>query len=143
MAIRGIRKTGEILSVDTLNRQAELSIGPMRMTVATEDLTFIRPKDGRPRPARPEVTLPPTTSPSIEYEIRGIRTEEVPYAVDRILDKALKAGVQTIRIIHGSGTGALRAVVREYAAEHPLIETFSDAGPDDGGSGVTVALLND
>lgn len=143
VALQGIRKTGEILSVDALNHQAELSIGSMRMTVATEHLKLIHPKDGHPRPRKPEVILSPTTSTSIEYEIRGIRTEEVPYAVDQILDKALKAGARTIRIIHGSGTGALRAVVREYATDHPLIRTFSDAGPDDGGSGVTVALLND
>ena len=143
VAIGGIRGIGEVLSVDTSGREAEVAIGPARMRVAVEDL---RPAASEPRvraASRSEAPKPRGSSELIEGEIRGIRAEEAPYEIDRLVDRALKEGRRELRIIHGSGTGALRSAVRQYAAEHPLIKSFSDAGPRDGGSGVTVVLLGE
>jgi DNA mismatch repair protein MutS2 len=46
-----------------------------------------------------------------------------------------------VRIIHGKGTGALRKVVRDYLAQHPLIASAETAPANQGGDGATVALL--
>jgi DNA mismatch repair protein MutS2 len=46
-----------------------------------------------------------------------------------------------VRIIHGKGTGALRAAIREALAGHPLVRRFESAPPQEGGDGVTIALL--
>ena len=143
VAIGGIRGIGEVISVDTSGREAEVAIGPARMRVAAQDL---RPAAAETRvraSLRSEVPHPPGVSAPIEGEIRGIRVEEVPYEVDRLIDRALSEGSSELRIIHGRGTGALRSAVRQYAAEHPLIRSYSDAGPRDGGSGVTVVLLGE
>ena len=46
-----------------------------------------------------------------------------------------------MRIIHGKGTGALRAAIREALAHHPLVRQYESAAANEGGEGVTIALL--
>ena len=82
-------------------------------------------------------------SQPVQADIRGIRAEEAPYEIDRLIDLALREGRSELGIVHGSGTGALRSAVRRYLAEHPLIKSYSDAGPRRGGSGITVVAFGD
>jgi DNA mismatch repair protein MutS2 len=51
------------------------------------------------------------------------------------------AGVAQVRLVHGKGTGALRKAVRALLAGHPLVESFRDGEPGEGGAGATVAAL--
>ena len=60
--------------------------------------------------------------------------------MDGLLDSAASQGVRVVRIIHGTGTGALRRAIREYLKGHPLVETSAPA-PDASVEGVTVAIL--
>jgi len=46
-----------------------------------------------------------------------------------------------VRIIHGKGTGVLRAAVREHLRRHPLVQSYKRGGPKEGGDGVTVVKL--
>ena len=85
-------------------------------------------RTGNRRPFNPEVDL------------RGQRVEEALGNVDGLLDGAALQGVQEVRIIHGTGTGALRRAIREYLKDHPLVES-SAAAPDASGEGVTVVIL--
>lgn len=50
-------------------------------------------------------------------------------------------GLESVRIVHGRGTGALRATVREELDRHPLVARSELAGPDEGGDGATIATL--
>ena len=145
VAIGGIRGTGEVLSVDVSGREAEVAIGPARMRVSANDLRPVSSKREvratlRSKPAE---TSRASQSQPVEADIRGIRAEEAPYEIDRLIDRALREGRRELGIVHGSGTGALRSAVREYLAEHPLIKSYSDAGPHGGGSGVTVVALGE
>ena len=85
-------------------------------------------RSGSRRPFNPEVDL------------RGQRVEEALGNVDGLLDTAAVQGVQELRIIHGTGTGALRRAIREYLKDHPLVESSTPA-PDASGEGVTVVIL--
>jgi len=62
--------------------------------------------------------------------------------LDKYLDNAYLAGVPSVRIIHGKGTGALRRAVREHLRNHPLVATFRPGDAAEGGDGVTVVQLN-
>ena len=75
-----------------------------------------------------------------EVDLRGQRVEEALGNVDGLLDTAAVQGVQELRIIHGTGTGALRRAIREYLKGHPLVESSTPA-PDASGEGVTVVIL--
>jgi DNA mismatch repair protein MutS2 len=57
------------------------------------------------------------------------------------IDDAFRAGLPFVRIIHGKGTGALRQAVREALRGHPLVKKFDSAPPEQGGEGVTIAVL--
>ena len=62
--------------------------------------------------------------------------------LDKYIDDAFVAGMPNIRIIHGKGTGALRAGVLEYLKKHRLIKSLRVGDYHEGGMGVTIAELN-
>jgi DNA mismatch repair protein MutS2 len=61
--------------------------------------------------------------------------------VDVEIDRALLQGRKKVHVIHGRGTGALRAGVQRHLSDHPLVERFADAGLHEGGAGTTVVEL--
>ena len=80
-------------------------------------------------------------SPGIEVDLRGLRAEDALDKLERYLERAHLAGLPFVRIIHGKGTGRLRAVVREALAEEPYVRSFEPGSEKEGGDGVTVAKL--
>jgi DNA mismatch repair protein MutS2 len=67
--------------------------------------------------------------------------EEALEVLDRYLDDASLAGLDTTTIIHGLGTGALRDAVRDRASAHPLVKSWRPGGRGEGGDGATVVTL--
>jgi DNA mismatch repair protein MutS2 len=77
----------------------------------------------------------------LELNIRGMTFDEARQEVDRYIDRALLANQQRIRILHGKGTGQLRAKVRDYLKHDPRISDYYSPAEIEGGSGVTIAVL--
>jgi DNA mismatch repair protein MutS2 len=92
-------------------------------------------------PTGEKVAVPVGPPVSMELDLRGQRAEAALEQFETYLDGAFRAGLPFVRIIHGKGTGALRAAIREALAGHPLVRRFESASPQDGGDGVTIALL--
>ena len=80
-------------------------------------------------------------SPGEEIHLRGLRVEEALTKLDRYLNHAFLAGLFSIRVVHGKGTGTLRQVVREQLAKHPLVKSFRYGDWGEGGAGVTIVEL--
>ena len=80
-------------------------------------------------------------SPGLELDLRGQTTEEALPRLERYLDDAYLVGLPWVRIIHGKGTGALRAAVRDEFQRHPLVASYEPGKEGEGGDGVTVAKL--
>jgi DNA mismatch repair protein MutS2 len=100
---------------------------------------------GRRTPERrplPEATADrqPLTAVS-EVDLRGMTAEEARDAVDRAIDAAVLADLPAIRIIHGKGTGVLRATVTEMLKRDRRVASQRLAPPREGGTGVTIAEL--
>ena len=72
-------------------------------------------------------------------DIRGRRPSEIEADLGRAVDRALAIG--TLWVIHGRGTGSLRAAVRDMLSSEPLVARLEDAPPNEGGDGCTVAFL--
>ena len=70
-----------------------------------------------------------------------VAADEVRDLVEKYLDDAFMAGVAHVRLVHGKGTGALRKAVRGVLSDHPLVASFRDGEPGEGGAGATVAVL--
>jgi len=104
------------------------------------------------RDARPVVEEPPAAprrggaaaGPSAferELDVRGARVEEALEAVRDHIAEARALGVDTVRILHGKGTGALRDAIRQELRGTRTVKGFADAPPYEGGHGVTVVEL--
>ena len=74
-------------------------------------------------------------------DLRGARVEEALEALDRYLDDASLAGLASVLIIHGLGTGALRDAVRAAAGGHPLVKSVRAGERGEGGDGATIVKL--
>jgi len=74
-------------------------------------------------------------------DLRGHRAEEALDKTDKYLDDAALAGLEFVSIVHGKGTGALRAVVTDLLSDHPHVASFRPGEENEGGLGVTMVEL--
>ena len=77
-----------------------------------------------------------------QLDVRGMRAEEALQAVMYYMDDAILLSVSQVRILHGTGTGALRQAIRQYLSTLPGIKDFHDEHVQFGGSGITVVELD-
>lgn len=84
---------------------------------------------------------PPSVAAPAELDVRGQRAAEACAQVREAIDRAAVAGRPRLLVIHGIGTGALRAAVREELGRHPLVDAVEPAPPREGGDGATYAVL--
>ena len=77
-----------------------------------------------------------------ELDIRGMASDEAILELDNYIDNAIVSGLDTIRIIHGKGTGVLRKSVQAHLRSHKAIKTFRLGTFGEGENGVTIAELN-
>jgi DNA mismatch repair protein MutS2 len=74
----------------------------------------------------------------LELSVRGLTVAEAEREVTIWLDKLLRAGITTGRIVHGKGTGALREALHSYLRRASYVKGFRHAPPTEGGDGVTI-----
>jgi DNA mismatch repair protein MutS2 len=108
----------------------------------------LRRVDGAPpaasndrRRAAPAPEVAATRPIGRELLLLGKTSDEARDLVEQYLDDAFMAGLANVRLVHGKGTGALRKAVRGLLSGHPLVESFRDGEPSEGGAGATVAVL--
>ena len=73
-----------------------------------------------------------------EVDVRGMIGDDAWYVVDKYLDDAVLAGVPSVRIIHGKGTGALRAALWKYFKQDSRIKSYRHGNYGEGDAGVTI-----
>ncbi len=76
-----------------------------------------------------------------DIDVRGMRGDEAIQAVTHFIDDAILVGVSRVRILHGTGTGILRTLIRQYLATVPGVAHFQDEHVQFGGAGITVVDL--
>lgn len=89
----------------------------------------------------PGITLPEKSGIPAELRLLGRTTEEARDLVEKYLDDAFLAGLGTVRLIHGNGTGALRKTLRELLTAHPLVAGFRPGDSREGRNGATMVEL--
>ena len=137
--VQGLNLRGTVVSVSEQDGEAEINVGKVRLRMALNRLSRV---DEPPEAPRTDVHLdlgPMLTS--MELDLRGLRAAEALARLESFMDRAVRDGLSSIRIIHGRGTGALRQAVRESLRSHPLARTFAGETPERGGDGVTVVEL--
>ena len=87
------------------------------------------------------ISTPGKSAVAVELKIIGRTTDEARDLLEKYLDDAFLAGLTSVRIIHGKGTGALRRAVEELLSAHPLVAEHRPGASSEGGAGATVATL--
>ncbi|HLH73136.1 MAG TPA: endonuclease MutS2 [Chloroflexota bacterium] len=143
--VRSLERDGEVVAILDDGAAVEVHIGNFKLKVGTDDVERL----GRAAEVTvPRVATGPTVwnlerreAPPRQLDLRGWRAEQVVPELERYLNDAYMAGLSSVRIVHGKGTGVLRQVVRDYLASTGLVSQFETADQREGGEGATVAHL--
>lgn len=129
-----------VLSAPDSKGEVMVQAGVMKLNVKLKDIRLIEEK----KPAAPtsgKVGLGAGKQVGLELDVRGMLVDEANIIVDRYLDDAYNAGLSEVNIIHGKGTGALRAGVQAFLKRHPLVKGYRMGSYGEGDAGVTVVTL--
>jgi DNA mismatch repair protein MutS2 len=141
---------GRIAALEKGGRRGTLEAGGLRVAVDVDDLV---PALGTPAAASSArgaggggsatttLRLERARTVASSLDLRGARVDEALDALERYLDDAAVAGLGSVTIIHGLGTGALRDAVRERASGHPLVRSARPGERGEGGDGATIVTL--
>jgi len=138
--IRSLGVTGSVVTL--ASSDAEVLVGNIRMRRPLEDLEAIQ-KPGIRLPAGVHLSVSSKEMQSNEINLLGCKVDEAVERVDKFLDEASLAQLAQVRIVHGTGTGALRNAIIAMLREHPQVERFESPQQSEGGRGVTIAVLRD
>jgi DNA mismatch repair protein MutS2 len=138
--VRSIGFDAVVQKVDARPGRIRLSFGGKELEVALAD---IGPRKGAaPKPARKTRENEEVREEApFQLHLIGLRVDDAVKKLEPFLNHAALDGIGEVRIVHGKGTGALMRGVREYLDGHPLVESFRDGEPFEGGSGVTVVRV--
>ena len=145
-------KAGDEVMVLSLNRQGELiektkngdwmvQLGMMKVNIKEDDLEYLRQSVKKKDSGKGKMIHKRNTNVGIQLDLRGERYEDAMLRLDKYMDEVLLAGYQTVTIIHGHGTGALRQGVHKYLKKNKHVASFRFGGAGEGGTGATVVEL--
>ena len=121
---------------------AEVLVGNIKLRRPVADLEVIEKAPIR-LPQGVHLTVASKQLEKNELNLLGRRVDEAVDMTDKFLDDAFLAQMNQIRIVHGTGTGALRQAITELLSSHPHVARFEAAPQNQGGRGVTVVTLRE
>ena len=127
------------------NGMVEVRAGIMKTKVSLSGLCVPDKMDKRParepRRSSTRVQLDKSRKASMEINLLGYTVDEALAEVDKFLDSGMLRGQQTLYIIHGNGTGALRTAIQKHLRTHKAVKSFRPGRYGEGENGVTVVEL--
>jgi DNA mismatch repair protein MutS2 len=136
--------TGRIVEISGRTGRVTLETEGARLVIPSDDVEVVPEPIGGPSapdPEAEELRRRAAASVSPTLSLRGERVEAALEQLATYLDQALLAGLDSVAIVHGAGTGALRRAVREALADHPRVRGIRTGRREEGGDGTTVAEL--
>lgn len=145
--IKGQSSVGEVLEINGKN--AVVAFGSIKTTVKLERLERSNATPQKQEPAKSTFVSNQTQDSMYEkklnfkqdIDVRGMRGDEALQAVTYFVDDAILVGMNRVRILHGTGTGILRTLIRQYLQTVPGVRHFADEHVQFGGAGITVVDL--
>ena len=139
-------KLGTKASVLAINKDGtyQLQAGIMKLTAKADEIYLLenenpyQAKGGRPAHSGREMKM---TATATEIDLRGMDSIEAITVLDRYIDEAMRGNLSQVRIIHGKGTGALRAAVQQSLKKNKFVKKYRLGVYGEGEDGVTIAEL--
>jgi DNA mismatch repair protein MutS2 len=152
VTIKDLRQKGVVLSIDAENEKAEVRVGALKISVDFARLertegtkpgkgSTVKGRGRRGKSASQEVRIDADMKVSRSLNLLGMRVEEAEPLLNRFIDNAHAEGLDAVEVIHGIGTGRLKAGVDRFLSAHPSVRSFSLGDRARGGGGVTVVRL--
>lgn len=140
--VLSLNQKGQVLSVPDDKGNIDVQVGIMKVNVHIS--TLRRSSNVEEEAGRKSKVIMDSKSKTIKTEIdlRGRNIDEGIYELDKYLDDSYIAGLKTVHIIHGKGTGVLGEGIRDYLKNHNLVKSYRYGKHGEGGSGVTVVEIN-
>ena len=146
--IKGQSAVGEVLEINGKNT-AVVGFGSIKTTVKLDRLERTNAAPQKQEPAKSTFVSSQTHDQMYEkklgfkqdIDVRGMRGDEALQAVTYFIDDAILVGMGRVRILHGTGTGILRTLIRQYLDTVPGVRHFADEHVQFGGAGITVVDL--
>ena len=143
--LRDLKLTATVLELPDAKAQVKVQAGAMTMRTAIDNLRLLgdakddKPKIGRKRTSGEDPVAP--TAGENRLDLRGMLVDECLLELDRFIDQALRTGLREFTVVHGKGTGALRAAVQQYLRGSKFVKTHRLGVYGEGESGVTIVEL--
>ena len=144
VALGGVGPRATVLSVNK-DGTLQLQAGILKISAKQDEVRVVEgetpsQKETRKIIQRAERTLRTAAVPS-QLDLRGMMTDEAVATLERFLDTAMMGKLETVTVIHGKGTGAVRAAVRAYLKRSRYVKSFRPGRYGEGEDGVTVVEL--
>ena len=141
VSVGGLGLEGVVTSLN--GGTAEVDVRGKRMRAVVRDLRVIGTAPIGASKISVHTELVPRDTTLTELNIIGCTVDEALTRVERFMDASLLTDQRVLRFVHGHGTGQLKRAVTGFLRQHPLVVSVSQAPPNQGGGGVTVAELKD
>ncbi len=144
--VKKLNRFAEVIAVKSnAKTPLQLLVGNMQMQADYHDIDSVHPKQQSSHLSTSVLDIQYSKANTISNEINlhGMFVKEALDITIKYLDDAVLAGLLSVRILHGKGTGALRKAVHEELRENPLVSKYQFAPFDQGGEGVTVVTFKE
>ena len=144
--IPGVRQNAEVVSVGK-DGTLQLKAGVLKMKAKADEVRLIEDDERAAKKKNPAVAIRQNadrqlrTSAARELDIRGMETLEAESVVENFISAAVMGHLDTVTIIHGKGTGALRKAVHDILRRNKAVKSFRLGVYGEGESGVTVVTM--
>ena len=144
--VKKLNRFGEVTAVKSNGRMPlQILVGNMQMQAAYHDIDSVQPKQESSHLSTSVLDIQYSKANAItdELNLHGMFVKEALDITIKYLDDAVLAGLPSVRILHGKGTGALRKAVHEELRENPLVTNYQLAPLSQGGEGVTIVTFKE
>ena len=144
--VKKLNRFGEVTAIKPRGKTPlQILVGNMQTQAAYHEIDSVHPKQETSNLSTSVLDIQYSKSNTIssELNIRGLLVKEALDLTDKYLDDAYLAGIPTVRILHGKGTGALRKAVHGELRENPRVTKYQLAPLSQGGEGVTVVTFKE
>ena len=144
--VKKLNRFGEVIAVKSHGKTPlQILVGNMKMQADYHDIDSVHPKQESSRLSTSVLDIQYSKASAItdELNIHGMFVKEALDVTIKYLDDAVLAGLPSVRILHGKGTGALRKAVHEELRENSLVSKYQFAPFDQGGEGVTIVTFKE
>ncbi|KHS58344.1 MULTISPECIES: endonuclease MutS2 [Terrisporobacter] len=137
-----LNQEGTVVSVDKKKKEAVVQMGIMKMTLPFKALQIAqKEKKSIVTKSTRQIISSKSGSVKSEVDLRGLNLEEAIVEVDKYLDDACVAGLETVTIIHGVGTGVLKKGLQDVLKKNKHVKSQRPGQYGEGGMGVTIVEI--